>query len=309
MQAEYIQTRPAGKAGRSVLRSVRPDIMVKGLMALLAVAYLSLGVGVAVQMRAAQSAAKDVGILRDTLAQTSVDMPAVETRLRTAQARRAAGVRLVPQRLLTSQVVDMAMAEARAARVEVRDVKAATMELEKVGDRVYEAHRYSMVARGDRAQVMDFLKRLDAANLDTLVIKLVTLTQSKDFVSLGLAFTIYTQPGAAEIAGPASAPAMSLSQAVMDERARLRATVEQSWSQGGWELVISVLKALRDPGVPSDPLDSLLYQAYIAHGRDLIDAGKTDKALAEYQAALTLRSDGTEARDGLRRAQEASGGR
>lgn len=309
MQAEYIQTRPAGKTGRSVLRSVRPDILVKGLMALLAVAYLSLGAGVAVQARAARSATQDVGILRDTLVQTSVDMPAVEARLRTAQDRRTANTRLVPRRLLASQVVDMAMAEARAARVEVRDVKAATLEQEKVGDRVYEAHRYSMVARGDRAQVMDFLKRLDAATMDTLVIKSTTLTQSKDFVSLGLAFTVYTQPGAAEIAGPASAHAAPVPQAALDERARLRATVEQSWSQGGWDLIISILKALRDPGIPSEPVDSLLYQAYIAHGRDLVDAGKTDKALAAYQAALALRPDGTEARDGLRRAQEASGGR
>ncbi len=309
MQAEYVQNASRKRGKRSALLSVRPDILVKGLMALLAVAYLSLGVGVAVQTRAAQSAMKDVGILRDTLAQTSVDMPAGEARLRTAQDRRAASVRLVPQHLLASQVVDMAMAEARAARVEVRDVKTATLEQEKVGDRVYEAHRYSMVARGDLAQVMDFLKRLDAANLDTLVIKSATLTQPKDFVSLGLAFTVYTQPGAAEIAGPASAPAAPLSQAVLDERARLRATVEQSWSQGGWELVIGVLKALRDPDVPSQPLDSLLYQAYVAHGRELIDAGATDKALAEFQAALAVRPGGTEARDGLRRAQEASDGR
>ena len=308
MQAEYVQNTSTGKKQRSAILAVRPDIMVKGLMALLAVAYLSLGVGVAVQARAAQSATKDVGILRDTLAQTSVDKPAAEAMLRKAQDRRTASVRLVPRHLLVSQVVDMAMAEARAAHVEVQDVKAATMEQEKVGDRVYEAHRYSMVARGDRVQVMDFLKRLDAASVDTLVIKSATFTRSKDVVSLGLAFTIYTQPGAAEIAGPASAPAAPFSQAVLNERARLRATVEQSWSQGGWELVISVLKALRDPGIPSETLDSLLYQAHIAHGRDLIDAGKTDKALAEFQAALALRPGGTEARDGLRRAQEASGG-
>ncbi|MBI4236644.1 MAG: hypothetical protein HY688_04745, partial [Chloroflexi bacterium] len=232
-----------------------------------------------------------------------------EAILRKAQDRRAATARLVPQRLMASQVVDLALAEARAAHVEVQDVKAATMELEKAGDRVYEAHRYSMVARGDRAQVMDFLKRLDAATMDTLVIKSATLTQSKDFVSLGLAFTVYTQPGAAEIAGLASPPAAPLPQAVLDERARLRATVEQSWSQGGWDLIISILKALRDPGIPSEPVDSLLYQAYIAHGRELVGAGTTDKALAEFQAALALRPGGTEARDGLRRVQEASGGR
>ncbi|MDO8531131.1 MAG: hypothetical protein Q7T26_03035 [Dehalococcoidia bacterium] len=309
MKAEYVLNTSGGVGGRAALLRVRPDILVKGLIALLAVAYLGLAVGAAVQTRAAEKARKDVSILRDTVAQTSVDVPAVEARLRTAEERRAASTRLVPPRLLASQVVVLVMAEARTAGVDVRDLKANTPEQEKVGDRVYEAHRYSLTAQGDREQVMEFLRRLDAAAMDTLILRSTTITQSKDFFSLGLAFTVYAQPGAAEIAGHDSAPPTPLPQAVLRERARLQATVKQYWDQGGWDLVIGVLNELRNPNVPSESLDAMLYQAYVAHGRDLAGAGKVDMAIAEFRAALALRPGGPEARDGLRRAQEAPGGR
>lgn len=334
-----VQQVSKGKEGPAAPPRLRPATLVWGLVVLLVLVYLGVGVSLARQAAAAGSLRAEVARLRDPLAQASANGQSLESRLREAQERRAIASALIPSRLGASQVMDRVLESAKRAGVDVLEAKAKAPEQEKAGvqdpkakaleqkkaavqdpkakapeqektdDRVYEAHRYEVTVRGEMQRLLTFLRHLDTETMDTLALRTATLTPSTDALSLSVAFAVYTHPGAAEVASRENAPPITLPPTAAQERARLRAVVDRLWGQGGWELILGLLVALRDSDTPSARVDDMLYQAYIAHGQGLLAAGSVEKGADQFRAALTLRPEGQEAQDGLRKAQEASRGR
>ncbi len=84
--------------------------------------------------------------------------------------------------------------------------------------------------------------------------------------------------------------------------AQLEESLNAAWASADWQRVIDIINQMLTMDPNYGDLVDKLYAAHVAKGRQLLEGGDTDGAVAQFNRALEIKPDGQEALAGLQQA-------
>lgn len=244
-------------------------------------------------------------------------LPTRQAELATLQAELVAAQFAFPSEVDSTEVLAHVVAAASTHRVNLRQVQARDPLTVTLGTGTYRIFPYDVEVEGGLEAISAFLTALESGPIGTLMLDQVHVQ------ALPTPTALLTPPGSPPIAtptedalvyrasllvqvyvrlaGPATTPLPPVGTSVSpEERARqLEALLEQAYQQEDWERVISLLLVLRQIRPTDSTLEPRLVEAYVRDGQRRLAAGQYDLAGADFQAALALQPDNSEALAGL----------
>lgn len=251
-------------------------------------------------------------------------LPMRQVELATVQAEQATveaelmNARLAfPSEVDSTEVLAHIVAAAAVHGADLRQLHARAPYTVTVDAVIYRVLAYDVKAQGELDTLSAFLTALDAGPVGTVTLDQVRLetwptptpppptpgstpdTRPTDNLVLyqaSLVVQVYVRP--VEI-GTSPSPS-EITPVSPEERARqLGALLEQARQEMDWERVISLLLILRQIR-PSDlTLEAQLVEAYVREGQRWLEAAQYEQAGNDFQAALALEPDNSEALTGM----------
>lgn len=171
---------------------------------------------------------------------------------------------------------------------------------EEESETTYTTRRVFLEATGDLRQLTTFIRLLTQVALPTFKLDNLkispsggqhVLTANVVLRSSALSPGVTPQPDPDGMTPPAGA-------------AELREQLDQAWQAGDWPRAIDILLEVRQVDPEDQNVMGMLYWAYVSNGYALLDAGKRDEAITQFNRALSINPDGVEATQGLTEALE-----
>jgi len=164
---------------------------------------------------------------------------------------------------------------------------------------IYSTRVFAVQATGPLPRLMGFIAQIKEARLlgFTLANLSISSTKKAGLYSLSMQVILYTSSGAPQTPLPA---ATTLATRTAEGTRPLETALATAWDGEKWPEVIALIEQILalDPG--RSDMEEKLYGAHVNYGYELYRQGDTAGAVAEFQAALLLRSSGQEAQAGLR---------
>ncbi len=161
---------------------------------------------------------------------------------------------------------------------------------------IYDVRAFQLQAVGDLPRLVDFVSRIKEAALKGFSITTVNIAVGETQHTLTMNITLYTSPyasGATGLPTPGATPA---------SLARLDEALAVAWTAGNWVQAINIIQQMLAIDPHYDALTEKLYTAYVNYGYQLLDAGDTEGAIAQFYLALGIKPGGEEAMAGLQQA-------
>jgi len=175
------------------------------LIIMLSVVYYLFGNDYLSQRQEQKVLASQIAEVTQTLSQIPESPQGLEQRLEVAQASLAAEQSTLPSEVDTTQVIDTILRLADDCGVKAIPLATEPWIEEKVGEHGYHVFRLNVAVDGGFSQLVDFVKRLENGEFNTLIVEKVSVSrlspQSEDesvaegiiSITASLDLAIYTQ--------------------------------------------------------------------------------------------------------------------
>ena len=179
---------------------------------------------------------------------------------------------------------------------------------------VYDTRQFRLVVEGDLAQLNQFVGRIEQTAVPGINLKNLIITQGGSAAAdvLTLDLLLYTSPfstgeAVAELPDPLATPAATqipllsptpTASPTPDVNALL-AQLDVPWAAENWPEVIILIQEIRQLAPTETGMAEKLYAARVNYGYQLAELGETAAAAEQFEQALAVFPQGTEAEAGL----------
>jgi len=172
---------------------------------------------------------------------------------------------------------------------------------EEESETTYTTRRVFLEATGDLRQLTTFIRLLTQVALPTFNLDGLKISPAAGWQHVLTANVVVRSSALSSGVTPRSKPDETVPLAGAEE---LREQLDQAWQASDWPRAIEILLEVKqvDPG--DQNVQGMLYWAYVSNGYALLDAGKRDAAITQFNSALSINPDGAEATQGLTEALE-----
>lgn len=237
--------------------------------------------------------------------QAQADTPdRLKAQVAETQAKLTTAYDLLLTEFQTALVLNRLYQYANASGVTVLDLQAQSMS--SLGTKpAYNVTAARLHIQGPSRGLIDFVSRIKEAASKSFVIDTINIAPGEGTNILTIDVTLYASPYAT---GKALTIGMALSNPTVPPATteqQLGQRLDALWTAQSWPEVIVVLEQLRaiNPNTPN--LNEKLYAAHVNLGYRLIGQGKSEEAKAEFNRALAVKPNGSEALQAL---QQLTGG-
>jgi len=172
---------------------------------------------------------------------------------------------------------------------------------EEEAETTYTTRRAFLEATGDLRQLTTFIRLLTQVALPTFNLDSLKISPAAGWQHVLTANVVVRSSALSSGVAPRSKPDGTSPPA---GAAELRAQLDQAWQAEDWSRAIDILLEVRQVDPEDQNAQGMLYCAYVSNGYALLDAGKRDEAITQFNNALRINPDGTEATQGLTEALE-----
>jgi len=160
----------------------------------------------------------------------------------------------------------------------------------------YNVKQFQLQATGSIPRLTAFLSQIEEGTAKTLTLTDVSIVEAEGVHTLSASLTLYTS-------FPAPTPMATLAPTpVAGDLAELERRLNDAWAAEDWEEAIGLIRRILSIDPNYDEMTEKLYAAHVKYGYKLLNEGKPG-AMAQFAAALSIKPDGMEAMEGLRRLQ------
>jgi len=302
-------------------RRILTILLIGILVTLSAVGYALIVRGILNQQQAQEQLAIQVIAAQTGVAARQQGAQLIQTHqaeLSTAQAKLMLAQFSFPSEVDSTEVLAHIITTAALNHVNLREIKAHAPTTMTLGAGTYMVYAYDVRAEGVLTNVSTFLTNVESGpvgtlNLDHIKVQalptvvtptplptvrlapLPTPTKDPPLYSTTLVITVYVRQASAGATPPRRTPIPL--QARINQ---IKSLLEQARQGGDWEHAIGLLLAMRQLGATDPALNDQLVEAYVKEGQRRLAAGQYDLAGLNFQAALDLRPENTEAQAGMR---------
>ena len=182
---------------------------------------------------------------------------------------------------------------------------------------VYDTRQFQLVVEGDLPQLNEFVGRIETTAVSSVNMQNLFITQGEDGFSdvLTLDLFLYTSPfstgeSVVELPEPLATPQVITTVIPLLSPTptvsptpnvnTLLAQLDDPWSAENWPEVIRLIQEVRQlaPAEVAGTAEKL-YAAYVNYGYQLVEAGDMTAAVQQFEFALAIFPQGTEAEAGL----------
>jgi len=211
-----------------------------------------------------------------------------------AQATLTAALKDFPNEAESMQEVDKIYQYASENQVEIVSLQAQPAPQE--GQMAYSVKQFQLQATGSIPRLTAFLSQIEEGTAKTLTLTDVSIVEAEGVHTLSASLTLYTS-------FPAPTPMATLAPTpVAGDLAELERRLNDAWAAEDWEQAIGLIRRILSIDPSYDEMTEKLYAAHVNYGYKLLNEGKPG-AMAQFAAALSIKPDGMEAMEGLRRLQ------
>lgn len=173
---------------------------------------------------------------------------------------------------------------------------------------VYDTRQFRLVVEGDLVQLNQFVGRIEQTAVPGINLKNLVITQggsdAADVLTLDL--LLYTSPfstgeSVAELPDPLATPAATQipRPSPTPDISGLLAQLDDPWAAENWPEVIRLIQETRQLAPNETGMAEKLYAARVNYGYQLAERGETAAAAEQFEQALAIFPQGTEAEAGL----------
>jgi len=228
--------------------------------------------------------------------------PRLRTEIAVVQATLEEAVSVFPSDAQASNQLDDVYRYASEAGVLVSKMDKLVNTPEEESETTYTTQRVLMEATGDLRQLTNFIRLLTQVALPTFNLDNLTILPSGGRHVLTANVILRSSalsPGVAPRPTPDGSPTPA-------GATELREQLDQAWQASNWPRAIEILLEIRQADPEDQNVRGMLYWAYVSNGYVLLDAGRRDEAITQFNKALSINPDGAEATQGLTEALETS---
>jgi LysM repeat protein len=184
-----------------------------------------------------------------------------------------------------------------------------------VGEKpAYDTRQFRLVVEGDLVQLNQFVGSITQTAVPGINLKNLVITQGGDNVAdvLALDLLLYTSPfstgeSVVELPDPLATPAATQvplpsptpTASPTPDVSTLLAQLDDSWAAENWPEVIGLIQEIRQLAPNETGMTEKLYAARVNYGYQLAEMGETGAAAEQFEQALAIFPQGTEAEVGL----------
>jgi LysM repeat protein/Tfp pilus assembly protein PilO len=161
-----------------------------------------------------------------------------------------------------------------------------------------DVREFRLQAAGLLPDLVDFLSRIEEAAFESFVISNVNITEGEEQHTLNMDVALYTSPYSSGAVVPPT-PGVTVTPASL---AQLEEMLGTAWESNEWERAIGLIEQILALEPDYDDMTEKLYAAYVNYGDQLLREGNPDGAKAQFENALEIKADGSEALAGLEQA-------
>lgn len=276
----------------------RPTMLAIAAIILVAMAYLLLGALLLGQFLERTGLNAEIALVEQSLAEAKELQNKRPDELRgeiaAAQATLTAALKDFPSEAESMQEVDKIYKYASENQVEIASLQAQPAPEE--GQTAYNVKQFQLQATGSVSQLTAFLSQIEEAIAKTVTLTDVSIVELEGAHTLNASLTLYTSP-------PTPTPMVTLVPTpVAGDLAELEGKLNDAWAAEDWEGAIGLIRSILSIDPNYDEMTEKLYAAHVNYGYKLLEEGNPG-AMAQFAAALSIKPDGTEAMEGLRRLQ------
>jgi len=226
--------------------------------------------------------------------------PKLKTEIAVVQADLEEAASVFPSDEQAMNQLDDIYRYASEAGVYVNKIEKLVNTPEEESETTYTTRRVFLEATGDLRQLTTFIRLLTQVALPTFNLDNLKIVPSGGQHVLTANVVLRSSDLSLGVAPRPTPDGVALPVGTEDLRVRL----DQAWQAEDWPRAIEILLEVRqvDPG--DQNVLGMLYWAYVSNGYALLDAGKRDEAITQFNRALSINPDGVEATQGLTEALE-----
>jgi len=226
--------------------------------------------------------------------------PQLRTEIAVAQAALEEAASVFPSDQQAMDQLDDIYRYASEAGVYIGRMEKLVNTPEEESETTYTTRRVFLEATGDLRQLTTFIRLLTQVALPTFDLDNLKISPSGWQHVLTANVVLRSSALSPGVTPPSEGEGM----APPAGAAELREQLDQAWQAEDWPRAIDILLEVRQVD-PEDPNAlGMLYWAYVSNGYALLDAGKRDEAITQFNKALSINPDGVEATQGLTEALE-----
>jgi len=275
----------------------RPTMLAIAVIILLAIAYGLLGILLGGELLDRMNLAAEVALVEQSLAEAQELHQKRPDELRgeiaAAQATLTAALSSFPSEAEGTQYLSKIYQYARDGGVEIVSLQAQPT---PEGEEAYNVKQFQLQATGSIPRLTAFLSQIEEGTAETLTLTDVSIVEAEGVHTLNASLTLYTS-----LLTPT--PMVTLAPTpVAGDLAELEGKLTEAWAAEDWEEAIGLIRRILSIDPNYDEMTEKLYAAHVSYGYKLLNEGKPG-AMAQFAAALSIKPDGTEAMEGLRRLQ------
>jgi len=230
--------------------------------------------------------------------------PRLKTRIAVAQATLEDLVSAFPSDEQATEQLDAIYDYAKKAGVRVTKLENLVNKPEEQNQPYYTTRRVLLGATGDLRRLTRFVSLLTQSALPTFQLDGLKIVPSGETYSLSVNIVLYSSPLSSGVTPRPTPHELSTPVSASD----LSDQLNQAWQAEDWPQAIELLLRITETYPEDQNARGMLYWAYVNNGYTLLDAGKRDEAIVQFNKALGVDPNGTEAAAGLSEALEAKKG-
>lgn len=176
---------------------------------------------------------------------------------------------------------------------------------------VYDTRQFRLVAEGDLVRLNQFVGRIEETAVPSINLRNLVIAQGVDDSAavLTLDLLLYTSPfstgeAVADLPDPQATPAATQAPQpsptpVTPDISSLLAQLDAPWAAENWPEVIGLIQEIRQLAPHETGMTEKLYAARVNYGYQLAELGDTAAAAEQFEQALAIFPQGTEAEAAL----------
>lgn len=275
----------------------RPTMLAIAAVILVAIACLSLGTSLLRQFLDGRGLTAEIALVEQSLAEAKELLKKRPDELReeiaAAQATLTAALKDFPSEAESMQELGKIHQYASENQVEIISLQGQPAPQE--GQTAYNVKQFQLQATGSIPRLTAFLSQIEEGTARTVTLTDVSIVESEGAHTLSASITMYTTslPKPTPMVTPVPTP-------VAGDLAELERKLNDAWAAEEWEGAIGLIHRILSIDPNYDEMTEKLYAAHVNYGYKLLNEGKPG-AMAQFAVALSIKPDGTEAMEGLRR--------
>jgi LysM repeat protein/type II secretory pathway pseudopilin PulG len=189
------------------------------------------------------------------------------------------------------------------SQVEIANRQVIPITEEEKGDS-YGVGKYRLQVKGSLRNLVGFVTRIEEALFEGFVISNVSITRGGEgeeqasLHTLSMDVALYTSPHST---GAVVQPTPGVT-VIPEDLAQMEEMLDTAWESGDWGLAIDLIEQIMALEPDYADVTEKLYAAHVNYGEQLLGEGDPDGAKVQFENALEVKPDGTEAQAGWQRA-------